>query len=115
MFDYKFHMGMLAWIFHRLSGLALIFYLCLHVWVVHYVAESPETFDNLMAILSSPLFKLGEVALLAAVLYHGINGIRVIMVEWLPCNLIQKPLFYLSFVVSGALTFLGFLYLVVLH
>lgn len=113
MFDYKFHAGSWAWLFHRISGLALIFYLCLHVWVVHFLAESPETFNKLMEFLSSPLFKLAEVALLAAILYHGINGLRVILVEWLWGNLNHKLMFYAIFGVCAVLTFLGFLYLVV--
>lgn len=115
MFDYKFHAGTVAWLFHRISGLVLIFYLCLHVWVVHYISESPETFNQLMEFLASPLFKLAEVGLLAAVLYHALNGIRVILVEYLWANLNQKVLFYVTFSVSAILTFVGFLFLVVLH
>jgi succinate dehydrogenase / fumarate reductase cytochrome b subunit len=107
LFDYKFHFGTIAWLFHRISGLALIFYLSLHVWVVHHLAVSPAKFDEMMAILGSPLFKFAEVALLAAVVYHAINGIRVILVEYPWGNANQKVLFYASFGITLLVTGVG--------
>ena len=82
---------------------------------MHYIAVSPETFNTLMTIMSSPIFKLAEVALLAGVLYHALNGIRLILVEFLWANKLQKELFYVTFAVSGLLTMVGFYYLVLAH
>lgn len=113
MFDYKFHVGTIAWLFHRISGLALIFYLSLHVWVVHYLAENPATFDNLMKFLASPIFKLAEVGLLAAILYHAFNGLRLMCVEFVWGNTNQKQLFWLSFITSTVATLIGAWYLLV--
>lgn len=107
MFNYKLSEGMIGWLFHRISGLALIFYLCMHIWVVHFISVSPETFNKLMEILAQPLFKLGEVALLAAVLYHSLNGIRLILVEYVWGNANQKALFWATFLSSMVLTLVG--------
>ena len=45
-----------------LAGLALIFYLSLHIWVIHSLTYGERTFDSVMKFLSSPLFKLLEVS-----------------------------------------------------
>lgn len=111
MFDYKIFTGTLAWLFHRISGLVLIFYLSLHVWVVHHLAVSPDSFNTIMKLLSEPLFKFVEVPLLGAVLYHAINGIRVILIEYPWGNKYQKELFYFSFAISTLLTLVGAWYL----
>ena len=67
---YKF-LGSWAWILHRLSGLALIFYLSLHIWVINTLTLGPEKFDQLMKFLNSPLFKLLEVGLWGIILFHA--------------------------------------------
>ena len=111
MFDYKVHLGTAAWLFHRISGLALIFYMTLHVWVVHHLAISPEKFNEMMLLLAHPVFKFAEVGLLAAVMFHSLNGIRVILVEYTWGNKYQKELFGLCFGISAAITVIGGTYL----
>ena len=98
---YRLHVGTWAWVFHRISGLALILYLPLHIWVTHYVARGPEEFNRVMAAVSTRLFKVVEVFLLAAVLYHAFNGLRVILIdlEWIRTIRAQK----IAFWVAGAL------------
>jgi len=115
LFDYKLHVGTIAWLFHRISGLVLIFYLSLHIWVVHYIAESPEKFDALMAFLAQPIFKLAEVGLMAAILYHSINGFRIVLVDYVWGNANQKVLFWISFGISTVLTLIGAYFLLISH
>jgi len=66
----------------RISGVALIFYLILHIYVLHHLLEGPAAFDALMKTVQSPLFKLFEVALLGAVLYHALNGVRLLIIDF---------------------------------
>lgn len=78
---YRWHTGTWAWILHRLSGVALISYLWLHIWVIHYLAKGPEEFNALMRFLTSPIFKLLELGLFGVILYHALNGIRIILID----------------------------------
>ncbi len=75
---YRWQLGFWAFLLMRISGVALIFYLMLHIYVLHHLLEGPAAFDELMKTVQSPLFKFFEVALLGAVLYHGLNGVRVL-------------------------------------
>jgi len=79
---YRLHVGTIAWILHRVTGLLLVFYLMLHIWVIHHVAQGPEGFNRVMSAVQSPLFLFLEIGLLGTVLYHAFNGLRIIIVEF---------------------------------
>lgn len=78
---YRIHLGTLAWILHRLSGLALIGYLLLHIWVISHLIGGKESFDGIMELFGSPLFKFLEIGLIGTILYHLFNGLRVTLVD----------------------------------
>ncbi len=73
--------GMYAWLLHRVSGLALIFYLMAHIPVLSTVLRGPNTFNAVMEYLHSPLYLTLDLLLLVAVVFHGINGIRVVLFD----------------------------------
>jgi succinate dehydrogenase / fumarate reductase cytochrome b subunit len=81
---YRGAIGQWSWILHRLSGLGTLLFLTLHVidtsWSVFY----PEKYVEAIATYQSPLFTLGEFALVAAVVYHAINGLRIILLDYRP-------------------------------
>jgi succinate dehydrogenase / fumarate reductase cytochrome b subunit len=91
---YRWRTGAIAWLFHRVSGLALTLYLALHVWVTHHVVQGPESFNRIMGLLSSPPFKIVELALLAAIVYHAFNGIRILVIDFTQGSKYHKPLFW---------------------
>ena len=78
---YRIHLGTAAWILHRLSGLGLIFYLLLHIWVIHHLIGGKESFDGVMQFFNNPLFKFLEIGLVGVILYHLWNGLRVTLVD----------------------------------
>ncbi len=78
---YKWKTGMVAFVMHRISGLALTLYLILHLNVVSNLHD-PGKFDAAMNFLNQPLFKLLEIGLLFAVIYHALNGVRVFLIDF---------------------------------
>ncbi len=91
---YRIQAGMLAFYMHRLSGLALLFYLILHILSMGHLAQGPEHFNAYMAKYNTPVFKLAEIALFAPVLFHALNGLRIILVDLLDLTHLQKQMFY---------------------
>jgi len=73
--------GMWAWIFHRVSGLVLLGYLFVHIWVVSRAQSGEEAFDRLFHSLESPVFVILDLLLVWAVLYHAWNGLRVLLMD----------------------------------
>jgi succinate dehydrogenase / fumarate reductase cytochrome b subunit len=72
--------GMWAWLFFRISGLILVFYLGAHIIVI-----STGQFDKLDALMKSfdnPVLVLADLALVVAVLYHAFNGLRIILMDF---------------------------------
>ena len=75
--------GMWAWILHRVTGIGLVFYILLHTFLMSVsLQRGPEAFDiTLSLLMANPLFELLDALLLAAVLYHSFNGIRVLLFD----------------------------------
>ena len=81
---YRGAIGQWSWVLHRVTGLGVVFFLILHVidtsWAVFYPAE----YVRAIAEYQSPLFTIGEFALVAAVVYHALNGLRIIVMDFWP-------------------------------
>ena len=89
---YRIRTGMFAWMAHRLSGLALVGYLVVHIWGLRALT-SPEAFNALIAKYHAPIYKVGEFLLLVAVAYHAMNGLRLVLIDFLGWSPNQKKLF----------------------
>lgn len=66
---------------HRLTGLGLLLYLLLHIFVTSLRAFGQESWDTTMSVLSSPLFAWGEFLVFLAFAFHALNGLRLILIE----------------------------------
>ena len=99
--------GFISFVLRRFTGLALVLYLFMHMWVIGSVNSGPEAFNARLNYFQSPLFKLLEIGLLAAVVYHAFDGIRLIIVHYLEVTEYRKSLFYAAFAVAAILTVAG--------
>ncbi len=79
---YRGREGMWSWVAHRVTGVLIFFFLLVHVLDTALVRVSPEAYDTVMATYKNPVVGLGEAGLVAAVLFHGLNGIRVMLVDF---------------------------------
>lgn len=66
---------------HRISGLALLAYFVMHLFVTSARALGPESWEQAMGAVSGPLFRLGEYGVFAAFAFHGVNGVRLALIE----------------------------------
>ncbi len=74
--------GMWSWVLHRITGVAVFFFLLVHVLDTALVRVSPHAYDEVIATYKTPLVNLMEVGLVGAVLFHALNGVRVILVDF---------------------------------
>ncbi|MEN8154783.1 MAG: succinate dehydrogenase, cytochrome b556 subunit [Acidobacteriota bacterium] len=112
--DYYKFVGSWAWILHRLSGLALIFYLTAHVWVISTISKGEAGFEEVMGVLATPLFKYLEIGLWGIILFHAFNGIRVVLVDFSKGSLYHKKLFFILIFIAFVLWVAGG-YIIVSH
>ncbi len=99
--------GFVSFLLRRFTGVALVLYLIAHMWVIGSANGGPELFNARLALVQTPFFQLAEIALLAAVVYHAFDGIRLLIVHYFDVTEYRKSLFYAAFVVSAMLTVAG--------
>ncbi|HEY3523740.1 MAG TPA: succinate dehydrogenase, cytochrome b556 subunit [Candidatus Limnocylindrales bacterium] len=81
---YRGREGMLAWAFHRISGVAIWAFVVLHVVDIYLVGGDPKAYDQILQVYASPIGRVGEMLLGAALLYHALNGLRIIVMDFWP-------------------------------
>ena len=105
---YRGKVGMWSWVLHRITGVAIFFFLLVHVLDTSLVRLSPEAYNAVVSTYKTPLVGLGELGLVAAILYHALNGIRVILIDfWRKGVKYQNVMFWIVVVVA-LLAFAGF-------
>ncbi|MBC8506062.1 MAG: hypothetical protein ISR58_07420 [Anaerolineales bacterium] len=95
---YKGGGPMLAWILHRISGLGMIVFISLHVVASFFTQEMGSDWAiSINIVYESVIFQL---FIVFSVLYHGINGIRIIILDLWPRMLrYQKEMTWLQWLV----------------
>ena len=79
---YRGHEGMWSWVAHRITGVLTFFFLFVHVLDTALVRVSPNTYNQVIETYKTPIVNLMEVGLVGAVLYHALNGLRVMLVDF---------------------------------
>jgi succinate dehydrogenase / fumarate reductase cytochrome b subunit len=76
--------GQWSWIGHRISGLGIILFLFIHVWDTANATFWPEAYSYTVEIFKWFPFSVGEIGLMACVLYHAYNGVRITLLDFKP-------------------------------
>ncbi|WP_432483655.1 succinate dehydrogenase, cytochrome b556 subunit [Kineococcus esterisolvens] len=92
---YRGREGMWSWVMHRISGVLIFFFLFVHVLDTATVRVSPEVYDAVINQYKNPVMGLGEAGLVGAVVFHALNGVRIILVDfWHKGTQHQRKLFW---------------------
>jgi len=105
---YRGREGMWSWVLHRITGVAIFFFLLVHVLDTALIRVSPEAYAAVIGTYKNPIMGIGEVFLVAAIAYHAFNGLRIILVDfWAKGAKYQRQLWW---IVLGVwlVTMLGF-------
>jgi succinate dehydrogenase / fumarate reductase cytochrome b subunit len=79
---YRGDPGVWSWVAHRITGVLTFFFLFAHVLDTALVRVSPNAYDKVVSLYKNPLVNLMELGLVGAVLYHALNGLRVMLVDF---------------------------------
>ncbi len=93
--------GTWAWALHRTTGILIAFYSLAHISVISTILLGSGTFDAVMRFLSHPVALWLELGLLAAIILHGLNGIRLILLDFNIGRRKQKEIFFFNLVLSA--------------
>jgi succinate dehydrogenase / fumarate reductase cytochrome b subunit len=79
---YRGKVGMWSWVLHRITGVAIFFFLLVHVLDTALVRISPEAYNVVMESYKTPIIGLAELGLVGAILFHGLNGLRIVAIDF---------------------------------
>ena len=105
---YRGKVGMWSWVLHRITGVAIFFFLLVHVLDTSLVRLSPEAYNAVVSTYKTPLVGLGELGLVAAILYHALNGVRVILIDFWRKGVKHQNLMFWIVIVVALIAFAGF-------
>ena len=108
---YKGKEGMLSFYLHRVTGIGVFVFLLAHIIDTMFIGWGPDAYNAMVKLYTHPAARVGEVVLAAALIYHALNGVRVILIDfWSAGVKYQRQMFYVGAVVY-LLTFLPTAYL----
>lgn len=92
---YRGPAGMWSWIFHRVTGLGVLLFLLVHIVDITLIGFGEKVYNEGIAIFSTPIVRILSLALIASVLYHSFNGLRIIIVDFWPAgHKYQRAMYY---------------------
>lgn len=80
---YRGRSGQWAFVAHRISGFLVFFFLLLHIVDVSLVSR-PRLYNEVHELYGNVVLRLFEVGLLGALVFHSLNGLRVVMIDFFP-------------------------------
>jgi succinate dehydrogenase / fumarate reductase cytochrome b subunit len=96
---YRGNTGMWSWVLHRITGLAIFFFLLVHILDSAVLGISPQAYNAVIGTYKNPIMGLGETALVMAIAFHALNGIRIILIDfWSKGAKYQRPMFWIVIV-----------------
>jgi succinate dehydrogenase, cytochrome b556 subunit len=94
---YRGREGMWSWVLHRITGVAIFFFLLVHILDTSLVRVSPEAYDVVISAYKTPIMGIGEIGLVAAIGLHALNGLRIIAIDFLAIGpRIQRLMFWIA-------------------
>ena len=106
---YRGREGMWSWVLHRITGVAIFFFLLVHILDTALVRISPDAYNAVIGTYKTPIMGLGECLLVGAIGLHALNGLRIILIDfWKLGPKWQRVMFWVA-VVLWVVLLAGFL------
>jgi succinate dehydrogenase / fumarate reductase cytochrome b subunit len=90
------NIGTFSWLLHRVSGILLLIYLFMHLWVLGSAQMGPNAFDARLRLVQSPIFHFLEIGLIFVIFYHMINGLSITVMDFFNLSRKHKTLVAVS-------------------
>ena len=79
---YRGSPGQWSWLAHRATGVAIILFLFVHIVDTAVIGWGPEAYEKVESVYQNWIVRLLELGLTAAVLYHAINGVKIMVYDF---------------------------------
>ena len=98
---YKGQSGMWSWLLHRVAGLGVLLFLLVHIVDISLLSFGPKVYNEGIALFGTTVVRIISLALIAAVFYHAFNGIRIMLIDFVPWAVrYQRSMFWAAIALS---------------
>ena len=112
---YQGGVGQWSWLLHRVTGVAVLLFLFIHILDTALILVGPLWYNRILEIYRLPLFGVMEIGLFAAVLYHALNGFRIVLIDFWPATTLHHKRIFFWLMVLFLLVFLPVTFIMVGH
>ncbi|HWM34056.1 MAG TPA: succinate dehydrogenase, cytochrome b556 subunit [Pseudolysinimonas sp.] len=105
---YRGREGMWSWVLHRITGTAIFFFLLVHILDTALIRIDPAAYDAVIGAYKTPIMGIGELALVAAIGLHALNGLRVIAIDFTSWGVKHQRLMFWIAIALWIVLMLGF-------
>jgi succinate dehydrogenase / fumarate reductase, cytochrome b subunit len=110
---YKGQSGMFAWLLHRVAGLGVLLFLLVHIVDISLLGFGPNVYNEGIALFGTTLVRLISLLLIAALLYHSFNGVRIMLVDFVPHAVRYQRSMFWAVMILTIVVFLPMAYFVI--
>ena len=112
---YRGDSGQYAWVLHRATGLGILFFLLIHILDILLIGLGRDVYDHTVEFYGHLFVIPMEIALVGAVIYHGLNGLRVTLIDFWPMGVRNQRLMYYAALIGAVLLTLPSLVVIIQH
>lgn len=87
---YRGKSGQWSFMAHRISGFLVLMFLLLHIVDVSLVNQSPELYNQVHELYGNVFLRIFEVGLLGALVFHSLNGLRIVIYDFFPGAILRE-------------------------
>lgn len=109
---YKGQSGMWSWLLHRITGLGVLLFLLIHIVDISLLNFGPKVYNEGIALFGLTIVRILSLALIGALLYHGFNGVRIILIDFWPKGARYQRIMFATVMVLTIVCFLPMAYFV---
>ena len=97
--------GQYAWLFHRMTGIGVLFFLLVHVIDIMLIGLGRDVYDHAVSFYGKWYIIPMEVLLVGAVIYHALNGLRIVAIDfWSEGTRRERQMFWVALIGAAVLT-----------
>lgn len=85
--------GVWPWLGQRVTAVIIIVTILVHLVLTHLLNIGDLSFNNIAGRLTHTAVLINDVLLLLAVVYHGLNGLRMVVLDWGLGNVAARRVF----------------------
>ena len=98
--------NVIAWYLQRITGAMLLVLLAAHFWVEHFMTAELRrgdlSYEAILGRVANPLWQFIDIAFLLVALYHGLNGLRNIILDYSRIRDRAARIITVAIVIGGA-------------